>query len=250
MFEAEGEGAIECMRILRHETGHAVSHAYQLYKSKEWSRIFGKYNAPYPRYYSPDPASKNYVVHLNAWYAQAHPVEDFAETFAVWLNPGSRWKKRYRGWPALEKLNYIDRVMNGIRNREPVNKSTDRYQEMAELNYTVGTYYKRKKKFYALEWPEPYDRRLSKIFHNGMVPQEAAAAFLRKIRKEIRTHVSEGLDVPPYTVDQLILNMMRRCKQLNLKRAEDPHDTLKKILVILSAQLSNYIQSGYHKIPL
>ena len=49
--------------------------------------------------YTPDPNSRAYVQHLDYWYAQSHPFEDYAETFAVWLRPSSRWKRRYEGWP-------------------------------------------------------------------------------------------------------------------------------------------------------
>ena len=55
------------------------------------------------------------MLHLPAWYAQAHPAEDFAETFAVWLTPRSQWRRRYRGWPALQKLEYIDELMTALK---------------------------------------------------------------------------------------------------------------------------------------
>ena len=42
-------------------------------------------------------------------YAQKHPDEDWAETFAVWLE-GGPWRRRYRDWQvALAKLEYVDR---------------------------------------------------------------------------------------------------------------------------------------------
>ena len=108
LIEIEGGTHHECMKILRHECGHAIQHGYQLHRKREWQRLFGKSSVKYPEAYRPNPASKRYVQHLRRWYAQSHPDEDFAETFAVWLKPRSDWRRRYAGWPALQKLEYVD----------------------------------------------------------------------------------------------------------------------------------------------
>jgi hypothetical protein len=99
MLEVEGGTWSECMAILRHETGHAMQHAYQLQRRRRWQQLFGPSSKHYPLYYRPNPASRRYVQHLRRWYAQSHPDEDFAETFAVWLRPRSNWRTRYAGWP-------------------------------------------------------------------------------------------------------------------------------------------------------
>jgi hypothetical protein len=96
VLEAEGSSRVECMRILRHEAGHAIQHGYRLHRRPSHQRIFGKSSTKYPTSYRPKPASREFVQHLRAYYAQAHPDEDFAETFAVWMQPRSRWRKRYR----------------------------------------------------------------------------------------------------------------------------------------------------------
>ena len=75
---------------MRHEAAHAYSYAYQLYKRKKWQRTFGLASTEETEFYRPRPYSRSYVVHLDDWYAQSHPDEDFAETFAVWLTPGPR----------------------------------------------------------------------------------------------------------------------------------------------------------------
>jgi hypothetical protein len=98
MLDVEGGTRDEFTRIMRHETGHAIQHGYQLQRRREWQRLFGKSSQRYPEYYRPNPASKRYVQHLRLWYAQSHPDEDFAETFAVWLRPRGEWRKRYAGW--------------------------------------------------------------------------------------------------------------------------------------------------------
>ena len=105
MLEAEGAGREECMKLLRHEAGHAVQHAYRIERKRRWQKAFGRSSDPYPDWYLPNPSSRRFVQHLDAWYAQSHPDEDFAETFAVWLTPRSAWRRRYADWPvALSKL--------------------------------------------------------------------------------------------------------------------------------------------------
>ena len=107
MLEVEGSSEAECMRILRHEAGHAIDNAFRLHAKQTWTDTFGSYRVPYPEWYQPQPGSRDYVLNLDAWYAQAHPAEDFAETFAVWLKTGSRWRRQYQGWGAQRKLEFV-----------------------------------------------------------------------------------------------------------------------------------------------
>ena len=88
----------------------------------EWVEVFGNRDVEYqPETYRPRPYSKSFVRHLPNWYAQAHPDEDFAETFAVWLAlPVEEWRSQYRGWKALKKLEYVDAMMGYARSHPPV----------------------------------------------------------------------------------------------------------------------------------
>src|SRR5258708_12321959 len=119
MREVEGGNRNWLMRILRHEAGHALDSAYRLRRLKGWRAAFGPASLPYPETYRPRPGSRRFVQHLGAWYAQAHPTEDFAETFAVWLKPNSPWPREYSGWPPFTNLDYIDRPTAQIRHTTP-----------------------------------------------------------------------------------------------------------------------------------
>ena len=110
MLDVEGGTWSECMAILRHEAGHAVQHAWQPQRRRRWQQLFGLSSKRYPRHYRPNPASRRFVQHLRLWYAQSHPDEDFAETFAVWLRPRSNWRTRYAGWPALQEAGICRRA--------------------------------------------------------------------------------------------------------------------------------------------
>ena len=120
MLAVEGGEHEWCMRILRHEAGHVIDNAYKLRLRKQRRRLFGSSSNPYPEFYAPRPYSKSFVLHLDPWYAQSHPDEDFAETFAVWLTPESNWKTRYAGWPAIKKLEYMDALMQSLVGKKPL----------------------------------------------------------------------------------------------------------------------------------
>ena len=115
----------EIMMVLQHQTGHAINYAYKLWTREEWKIKFGKFHKQYRHLYQYNPASKDFVRYLhhmgNPHYAQKHPDEDFAETFAVWLDPSSHWKRNYRSWKgALEKLMYVERLFRHEKTRKIV----------------------------------------------------------------------------------------------------------------------------------
>ena len=138
MFETEGARHDECKRILRHETGHAIDNGYRLRRRKRWRELFGKASEPYRDTYVPRPASRDYVQHLDMWYAQSHPLEDFAETFAVWMTSRSRWRSRYRGWPVLQKLEYVDELMMEIGDVTPPVRSRARPDRVKVVRATLA----------------------------------------------------------------------------------------------------------------
>ena len=132
----------EIMMYLRHEAGHAFNYAYRLYATPEWRELFGPFNRRYRDDYKPVPFSRKYVRHLAGWYAQKHPDEDFAETFAVWLTPRSAWRQRYKGWPAMAKLRYIDRFVRKCGDSEPVVGEGDTDITVEEMELTVEEFYR------------------------------------------------------------------------------------------------------------
>ena len=119
-YSSAVESAEESMRYLRHEAGHAFNYAYRLYDRPDWRKMFGPYSRPYRDRYRADPFSRDFVRHILGWYAQKHPDEDFAETFAVWLTPDLDWRRDYADWPAIRKLEYVNEVMREIADAEPV----------------------------------------------------------------------------------------------------------------------------------
>src|SRR5688572_8792373 len=141
MLEVEGAGEAECRRILRHEAGHAIDNLYGLHRRERYRQLFGDPTTPYPDSYTPRLESRDYVINLAGWYAQAHPVEDFAETFAVWLNPHVDWRNEYKNWPALGKLEYVDALIREVASRPAVPTDLIEVEPLRKLRHTLGKHY-------------------------------------------------------------------------------------------------------------
>jgi hypothetical protein len=252
MLEVEGGTEKECLRIMRHEAGHAIDNAFRLHRRRRYRELFGSFSRPYPNWYKPEPNSRQYVLHLPAWYAQAHPAEDFAETFSVWLTPGSRWRRQYQGWPALRKLEYVDQVMGEIAGRAPVNRSRREVAELSEIKMTLQEHYENKRRQYDFQWPPDYDRDLLRIFSTepGDRTAPSAVGFLRRHRLEFCHEVAEGTGAHEYAIDQMLAHMINRCRDLKLRLGLAPEETRRKTLVLLTVQTMNGIHSGYHRIAL
>ncbi len=253
VLEVEGGTAKECMGFMRHEAGHALDNAFRFRSRRRWRELFGLFSQPYPQSYQPEPTSRDFVLHLGAWYAQAHPAEDFAETFAVWLaSPPARWRKRYAGWGALDKLEYVNRLAEGVAGAKPSNKRRDVVRPLSQLTMTLREHYRRKREYYAVGLPTNYDRDLKRIFpaESRGEGQQTASNFLRRVRRELVQAVAEGTGVHQYTIDQILLKMIDRCKVLRLRLATPEDQAARRVLVMLTVQTSNVIHMGYHRIAL
>ena len=252
MLEVEGADPAECLRILRHEAGHAIDNAYQLRRRPTRRRLFGLPATPYPEYYTPKPYSKSFVQHLDHWYAQSHPDEDFAETFAVWLDPQAMWATRYAGWPAQRKLEYMDRLMRNLARRRPRVTSHRQVDPVRRLRKTLGDHYRMKREHYGLDHPDFYDRDLRNLFSDapGYTGNPSAARFVRKIRREVRSTVASFTDSYQYTIDQLLQKIIERCREQNLRLTDSEESTKIDFMVFLTVQTMNYLHSGRHRVAL
>jgi len=235
MHEVEGGNDKWLMRILRHETGHAIDTAFQLRRRKSWRDVFGKASRRYPSRYYPRPASRRFVLHLGHWYAQSHPTEDFAETFAVWLPRASRWRSQYAGWPALRKLEYVDATMRDLEGRRALRLSRDVIEPLAENTRTLREHYRRKQRRYELDAARTYDRRLLRVF--GTVedyPSGAQASrFLRKVQPQVERLMIRRARMHPYLVQHVLKIAIQRARRMNLRLSHNQRDTKRAVLVML-----------------
>ncbi|HMB72293.1 MAG TPA: putative zinc-binding metallopeptidase [Gammaproteobacteria bacterium] len=217
MGEVEGGNRKWRNRILRHEAGHALDTAYRLRRRKDWREVFGKASRPYPRGYRVRPNSRGFVQHIGFWYAQSHPVEDFAETFAVWMQPKARWRREYDGWPALEKLEYVDELMAEISERAPANRNRSVVAPLSQNNRTLGEHYRRKTA-YSGRIDRRYDDWLREIFFERSSKGRArrASRFISDMRPQLRRLLLSRTSSGPYLIDHVIDKITLRARQLDL----------------------------------
>lgn len=247
ILEVEGGTHGECLRLLRHEAGHAIQNAFRLHRRKRYRELFGSSTETYPDYYRPNPGSKRYVVHLPYWYAQAHPAEDFAETFAVWLTPGSRWRRRYQGWPALRKLRYVDQLMHEIAGQRPPVRSKARPDPVHRIRTTLGEHYRAKRERYQVLTSRAYDQDLIRLFtpiEESTSRSPSAASFLRKHRAEIRQLVARSTGKHELALDTVLGEMIARARELKLRAVGRERQLVVDFAILLAARSAEFLYRG------
>jgi len=250
MGEVEGGTPATCMQLLRHEAGHAIDHAYRLHDRDDWRATFGRYTQPYRWSYRPRPFSRSFVQHLDHWYAQSHPAEDFAETFAVWLTPRSGWRRRYAGWPALDKLEYIDWVMGELPSLRQRVRRRSRPEAISGVRLTLGEYYAQKRARYLRDRSKAFDRDLRRLFPRREARDRRlrAARFLRTVGPRIRRAVARWTGEFQYTVDRVLRELTARAGDLDLVVDGNLRDVTLEAAILLMVQTRNFVHRGHHRL--
>ena len=252
MREAEGGNSRLLLRILRHEAGHALDNAYRLRRRGRWREVFGPASLPYPARYRARAGSRRYVHHLGEWYAQAHPTEDFAETFAVWLAPKSGWRKSYADWPALHKLRAVDELIASVRDvRAPVRNRT-RIEPLERNTRTLAQHYRRKLARNRLIRRGLADELLQRAFSPERRRKGAlrAATLLRADARRLTTVVSRALAIERYSLEQILRMLIERSERLRLYVRGNRRDALSYSRWMLERLAGLYSQSETPHLPL
>ncbi|MFH1310057.1 MAG: putative zinc-binding metallopeptidase [Candidatus Omnitrophota bacterium] len=250
MLEAEGAGKEWCMKLLRHETGHAINYAYRLYRLNKWRELFGPFSSEYEDTYRFRPYSKSFVRHLEKHYAQCHPDEDFAETFAVWLTPGLNWHEKYKTWKALEKLLYVDKLMEKIGQRKPQVAKGKKHWCLSRLRISLKNYYRKKQDLWAEEFPDFYDEYLNKVFYEQTrETKDLLLVFdvLKKFRKNILNNVARCTGERKFIISDLLKVIMSRCNKRRFCTAEGEADVVLRITAYITTLVMNYLYTGKFK---
>ncbi|MBN2143039.1 MAG: putative zinc-binding metallopeptidase [Candidatus Aureabacteria bacterium] len=252
-FEEDIPTSEELVKILRHETGHAINYAYKLWQYRDWKIMFGDFNKKYrDKYlYRVNPWSKSYVRHLHflgdPHYAQKHPDEDWAETFAIWLDPRSKWEIRYRNWPvALEKLYFVDGLMKKLAGKKPLNLETEQDGLYTSLEETVSEWWGLDDDIFNPEVQE-YIRDMNELFHktgNGNGAYLPAWKLIHRYSMLLVEYVSLWISGSnKHTVRKKLLQCQAICKAENLLYF--PSEEEQK-LIELTTLLSCYVVDGVH----
>jgi Putative zinc-binding metallo-peptidase len=252
MREVEGGNSRWFMRILRHEAGHALDNAYRLRRRKRWREVFGPASLQYPAHYKARPGSRRYVHHLGEWYAQSHPTEDFAETFAVWLKPKSDWRKSYAEWPAFNKLNVVEELMTSVRGQRPPVRNRLRIEPIEYNTRTLAQHYRRKlahNRQYRLGLADELLRRIftAERLRKGAV---RAASLLRSQKIPLTSAVARELAMERYSVEQILRMIIERCETLSLYVRGGRRDAIRHSRWMLERLASLYAQGETPLLPL
>jgi hypothetical protein len=237
------EDDAESMRYLRHECGHAINYAYRLFERDEWPTVFGAFSRPYRERYRADPFSRAHVRHILGWYAQKHPDEDFAETFAVWLTPGLDWQHDYEGWPALAKLEYVDRLMREIAAARPADAPvapTEDDEPVEAMHYTIAEHYADAERLSIDK--RQFDADLRRIFTSrDAAPRgEDAMGFVQRHFREIVGRIAYWTGESPAIVRALINHLAARSGELALRVGGLEAATLIELTAFGTAVIMNH----------
>jgi hypothetical protein len=249
------EDAREIMMYLRHEAGHAFTYAYKLHNKPEWKEIFGPFRRPYRDNYRPAPFSRDYVRHLPGWYAQKHPDEDFAETFAVWLTPRSNWRKRYRGWAAIEKLSYLNRLARKLGKSDPPRRRGVTDITVDDMETTVAEFYHLQQsqsghEEIAVAELTP-DTDLRDIFPVSKRKKTALPAneFLHQHRKAVTDKVAQWTGAQRPLIKKLMDTIEKRAGELDLRADKNRGaEHLAEVTAYATALVMTYVYSAVKKV--
>jgi len=262
-LEEEQTGEVEdertVMMYLRHETGHAINYAYRLWREPEWTELFGPFGKPYHERFRPVTFSRDFVRHLNSHqygrnYAQKHPDEDFAETFAIWLTPRSGWRQRYRNWPAIEKLQYVDRLMRSLRTVAPKRRGGKLLEPVSELTCLLADHYGQRAERYRASAQNYVDDKLHSVFpelrrrdRRAVEPSELEPAhrLVRTHRDVLVTHAARWSSLSEATVRAIVEKVLDRAANLRLGyRSEDEAEHLLALMSLVTALAMDYAYTG------
>ena len=252
----EGAGPGELLRYLRHEMGHVVNYAYRLYEQEDWIKCFGSMTQPYVENYRPEPFSRRYVRHLPGWYAQKHPDEDWAETFAVWMTPRSDWRTTYAEWPeARAKLEYCERTMGLLNQRDPEVATTECDEDVSELTGSLEDYYRELATTDDDPLPPGLDGALQAIFEDfgqpedllSVAPRRPAEELLLRLEQDLVANVYRWTGHFPEPTRRLVHHLAERARQLQQVYPADRETTVALALttLITSLAMNHVIRGSY-----
>ena len=248
-IEEEQTGEIEDTRTtlmyLRHEVGHALNYAYRLWERPGWAETFGKFSKPYRDVFLPDPSSRDFVRHLvhsqyGRSYAQKHPDEDFAETFAIWLTPRSGWRRKYRFWPALRKLQFVSKLMRAKRGKPvPGTAEGPLLNPVGEMNMLLAEHYGQRAERYRSAAEGYVDDKLGQVFPTvrgkGCM---SAGIFIRRHRQRLADSIGRWSGLDAEEVTTIIEKLNDRSNYLGLRLLRSKEDEKLVELTSLATSLA------------
>lgn len=248
--EPEGTTPKQALKLIRHELGHVVDNAFKLRNCHQRKALFGDPRTPYPEEYFPSLYSKNFVRHLPMGYAQSHPDEDFAETFAVWLDPESQWRHRYRGWKAFRKLQYMDELMKSLRYRTPYVKTEGRPGNLEGSRKTLKSFYLERQEMTSKKSFRPLLGEISRPLKNTKSSSQRLDQFLKKEKRRLSHVVGEKTGCKIYEIEALIGNVIIQCERTPRVLKQPPACARRRLVSVLSKKAPYWLEHRHHFITM
>jgi hypothetical protein len=243
LTDVEAENEAEVMMYLRHEAGHAFNYAYRLYLQPEWQKLFGSITKVYLDDYKTVPFSARFVRHVPGWYGQRHPDDDFAETFAVWLTPGSDWQNRYKDTPALAKLQYVDRVVREVAGQPPPVAGGALDTPVEEMEITLAEWYAPEEGGPSCALPDIVDSDLEALFPDK--DGQPAPELIRAYRRVLIRDLNYWTGVTRQVLQALLGEVLRRVETLQLKvKPDQALARMADLAIFLTTLVMNYNYTG------
>lgn len=237
-LEDEGYNKKDAIKLLRHEAGHAIDNAYKLRLSRQRQKLFGFSKTSYPETYAPQFESSNYVTHLNPWYAQAHPDEDWAESFAIWLTPNSNWKKIYTGTVAIKKLEFIDQLMKTIENKQPLVQKLNQPGDISISRRKLKTFFTNKSESLNSDHNLNLLPMLNFIFSIEKKHKQLKRAdkFIKEHKDILSKKISFWTGHNSFTIHLILSKIIKTCSEHNMHLMKSEKDTLMELMAMLATQ--------------
>ena len=251
MFEVEGGTPSACMKLLRHEAAHALDYAYGLHRRADWQETFGSPRKRYSPYlYIADPHSKAHVRNLPENYAQCHPEEDWAETFAVWLHRPSQWRTRYKGWPAMKKLRFVNRLMREISERPVPRRKPVLHADTRNMRSTLMSYYRRKFRLYHLGDLSFAARDLKTIFRvsRAREPDDLASALIRRHKRHLVESIVAWSGEGAGQASRVVARLAKLCDENRLVLRDDQDVSLVKLSTYVATLIANRVHTSSYRL--
>ena len=161
------------------------------------------------------------------------------------MTPKATWRRAYATWPALEKLHYVDRLVEELRGKSPIAHRRKPSALLENLTETLDAYYQRKRRYYQVtENKRSYDADLKRCFlkSQASTPAISAATFLRKNRAKILSSVCQSLESHRFLAEHLFNELVDRCSQLKLLANKTTRKQQHKFERLLTSQVFRSIR--------
>lgn len=218
----EGRNKKEILKLMRHELGHAIDNAFSLRSSPLRRKVFGSPKTNYPDSYVPKAYSRNFVHYLGDQYAQSHPDEDFAETFAYWLDPEKQWPLKRFSKTLTEKLQTMDQIMKSLCGKKPVLKNRFKIDPIEKNKKTPFEYYEGFVKERHLSKMKRVDHQLLGFFGENAdeLSQPSLAQYLRSMRAPLVKRISREEGVYQYEANWALNRVIDRAQGLDIRGSQ------------------------------